>query len=239
MSLGTIVVEEVNLILKVDDFVETVAIVLTALCTFLAARAAMRSAEISKTQLLASLNNADQVNFFGLLDALEKAHGIRFLTRGALYEELKDLGSYLELYKSKSAAANTAIERVIKFDSEVKSRPGFNGRLGKSPDLFEVYFDYAKEVSLLFQFDFNIPEENDFVVLDPIGIKVPVYDRDPDKVVYIVDAVANEILGYKNSDYHLLGIGVSRRRDVEYFEAFYNEYKDSQSGEYQYVEAKG
>jgi hypothetical protein len=237
LSLGTIVVEEVNFILKADNLIETVGIVVTAICTLLAARAAMKSADTSKKQLQMSLSNADQVNFFGLLDALEKAHGIRFLTRGALYEELKDLDTYVNLYKSESAAVDRTVDDVILFDTRVKTNPKFVGNSGKSPELFEAYFEYAKEISLLFKFDFDISEETDCVVVEPIGIKIPIYSRDPDKVVYVVDAVANEILGYKNPEIHQHGIGVTRKRDSEYFDAFRDKYKNSQGGEYQYVVA--
>lgn len=237
MSLGTIVIEEVNLILKTDDIIETIAIVFTAIFTLLAAIAAMRSANISKTQLLTSLNNADKVDFFGFLNALEKAHHIRFLMRSALYEELKDLDSYINSYKSKSTEVNKALDRIIQFDTLVKSKPNFVGELGKSPDLFEEYFSYAKEISILFNFDFDIQKENDYVVVEPVGIKVPIYSGDPDKVIYVVDAVANEILGYKNSEIHQLGIGVNRKRDNEYFDAFRNRYQNSQGGNYQYVVA--
>lgn len=237
MSLITLVVEEVKFVFDIDGIVQTIAILLTALFTAVAAWGAMRSAKTSERQLATSLNTADQVNFFGLLDALEKAHNIRFLTRGVLYEKLKDINGHVKFYESYTNSANQSIKQTIHHDS-TKKLTNYAGEQGKSPCLFEIYFDYVKDVSLLFEFEFIIPKGSDYTVIGGIGIIIPIAVLDPDKTVYIVNTVANELLGYKDPTFYEKGIGVSRKRDFEYFNAFKYKYREQKYTEYQYFEGK-
>lgn len=216
--------------------VQTVAIVLTALFTLLAAWAAMCSAKTSERQLKESLNRADQMNFFGLLDALEKAHHIRFLSRGVLYEKLKDFNEYIRLYELYAKSTNKSINSVISIDNNIKTQVNFVGNKGCSPKLFEAYLDYAKNISLLFEFDFVPSNTHDYVTVSPIGIVIPIYPLDPDKVVYVVDTIANEILGYKDTETYGKGIGVQRERNFESFEAFKSDCKGQNNSQYKYYE---
>lgn len=241
LLLGTITIEEVKLIFKMDAVVESIAIVLTAIFTFLAAWAAMKAAKTSQKQLETHLSNVEKINFFGLLDALEKAHKVVFLSRVSLYAELKNPESYSKKYRDLSKNTNKCIKEAICHDAEIKAMPNYRGNTGKSPCVFEFYFHHVERISVLFEFDFIIPNGTDFVILGQIGVKIPIYKLDPDKVVYIADTIANEILGYKISSMHEECLGAERMRCFEYFKAFKDEYsvKEVKSGkEYQYISAE-
>ncbi len=225
-------------VFDIDGIVQTIAIVLTALFTLFAALAAMHSARTSARQLQTSLNREDKINFLGLLDALEKTYDIRFLTRGILYEKLKDFNIYIKSYESYVNSTNDTVKRVFSFDTEIKTGKNFKGEEGESPELFKAYLDYVKDVSLLFEFEFVIPDGSEYVIEYSHGIVIPIYSIDPDKIVYVVDTIAHELLGHKDTKIHEQDLGVNRQRSFEYFEVFRSKYKDQKYLLYQYIENK-
>jgi len=242
LLLGYFTIEEVKIVLQADSAIETVAIILTAFFTLLAANAARKSAMVSQKQLEANLNSFEQERFNRLLDSLEKAHNITFLTRGSLYSKLcNDIEAKLKHYKSLEKETNKRVKKIIDFDNNQRNSSDVFCNNGKDSDLFKVYFEYACEISLLFEFDYIVLSGNDFVKVLSKGSNIPIYNLEPDRIVYVADAIANEILGFNIIDIHLKGYGVGRKGDFDYFEAFKIENaveKLDSEKRYQYIEAK-
>lgn len=239
LTLATLIIEQFEVIVKFDNITQTIAIVATAVFTAMAAWAAKVSAEASKQQLEQQVRNVDHDNFFGVLAGLEKAHQIAFLSRGGLYENLRNSEELVIKYRKITDEANHYLEQLVAGDIFRETSPNIVNGTKRSPEYYEQLVDYARELCHDFMFDFVITSDTDFIKTHT-GFKLPIDHHDPDKFIFTINTVINEILGYKDSSILQDGVSITRNRESGYFDAFKAKYTDisvDQTSAYQYIRA--
>ncbi|MBY8232377.1 hypothetical protein KW535_13645 [Vibrio fluvialis] len=191
-----IVFDEVNLIFKMDDILMTLGTLATAICTWLAAKGAMKSAKLSKEHLEKQTEQFDLESFYKLLDSLERAHGIVFIQRNKLSEDIKDVSCMHTCYSRFVECVKVQLDAVKKRDvaMNLKNIPPENR--GGDRYLYSTYVDFAREIGNLFHFNFIIDPNEDYVVTVS-GAKIPLQKYDSTNFVFVSAVVAAEILSTK------------------------------------------
>ena len=191
-----ILIDKINLTFIINDLLVMLATLATALFTAVAAYAAMKSARISKEHLIKQTVQFELESFYKLLDSLEKVHKIVFIQRNKLNQDIRDIKELYDNYERLVKNVERSSQAIESFDTSAeldKTEPtGYKG----DKSLYCSYIDFAREVSLIFHFDFLIKNNDDYVITSS-KIKIPFKEYDPTNFLFISSLIANEILSVK------------------------------------------
>ncbi|MEZ9393231.1 hypothetical protein AB4222_15145 [Vibrio splendidus] len=176
-----LVIENVELIFAMDNLIASIATLLTVLFTCIAAISSMRAVKVASNSYSAQSQQYRLDEFYKLLDSLERAHGVCFLQRGTLFERMKTEADIIHQYENSVAMVNNGFRLRDK---------------GHEVNHFLSYVSFADRISRLFDFEYLVPLDSEYVLEENSGQVFPIRKSNPNWVGKSSYTIAREILQF-------------------------------------------
>ncbi|MGF1845294.1 hypothetical protein L4C39_19305 [Vibrio clamense] len=183
-----LVIENIELVLAMDNLIVSIATLLTAVFTCLAAISSVKAVKVANNSYSVQSNQYRLEEFYKLLDSLERAHGVCFLQRGTLLERIKVEADFVHHYNNFTAMVNNGFKHADK---------------GRNVNHFISYIAFADRISRLFNFEYIIPANSEYVLKEHSGQEFPIRKNNPNWVGQSADTIAREILQFYGIDISL------------------------------------
>ncbi|OEF88069.1 hypothetical protein [Vibrio tasmaniensis] len=183
-----LVIENLELVLAMDNLMVSLATLLTAVFTCVAAFASMKAVKVASNSYSEQSQQYRLDEFHKLLGNLERGHGVCFLQRGTLFERMKAEKEICHQYENFIAMVNNGFR--------LKQE-------GHDVNHFLAYVSFAERISSLFAFEYIAPLGSEHILEENSGRVFPIRKNNPNWIGESANTIAREIILFCGIDVSL------------------------------------